>query len=211
MLPEVEKQGKSDIRRARKGTHKYNTRLRVNHVTTFNNTPKMFKMDTADTSKTHIGSYYIAHTESKKDTIAVEPLANHINCETTGKILEYRDLVNMDASVWANSMCNELGRLSQGWKEHAGTDTIELIFHKDKPKDRRATCVRSVCNIRTQKTEAHRKSLTVGRNVIDFPGEEQHTNIRLDHHETPCKQRHLRNKIEIHVHGRERFLTQQQD
>ena len=59
---------------------------------------------------------YIAHTDPQKDTITVEPLANHINCETTGKILGYRDLVNMDAPIWTNSMCNKLVNLSQGWK-----------------------------------------------------------------------------------------------
>ena len=41
---------------ARKGKHKYNTRSRVNHVKTFKNKPKMFKIDTTDTSKTHIGT-----------------------------------------------------------------------------------------------------------------------------------------------------------
>ena len=69
-------------------THKYNTRSitkRVNHVTTFKNTPKMFKMDMIDTAKTRIGSDCIAHTDPQKDTITVEPLAHHINCETTGK------------------------------------------------------------------------------------------------------------------------------
>ena len=35
VIPEGKKQGKSDIIRARKVTHKYNTRSRVNHVTTF--------------------------------------------------------------------------------------------------------------------------------------------------------------------------------
>ena len=49
VIPEVEKQGKSDIRMARKVTHKYNTRSRVHHVTTFKNKPKMFKIDTTDT------------------------------------------------------------------------------------------------------------------------------------------------------------------
>ena len=63
-------------------------------------------------------------------------MANHIHCETTGKKLTYRDLVKKDALVWTNSMYNELGCLSQGCKTHAGTDTIELILHKDKPKYR---------------------------------------------------------------------------
>ena len=64
-----------------------------------------------------------------------------------------------------------MGRLSQGWKEHAGTDTIEFIFHKDKPKDRRATYVRDVCDIRLPKTEIDRTRLTAGGNMIDYTGE----------------------------------------
>ena len=46
VTPEVGKQGKCDIRMARIGTHKYNTRSstkRVNNVTTFKNTPNMLK------------------------------------------------------------------------------------------------------------------------------------------------------------------------
>ena len=147
----MEKRGESDIIIVRKGTNKHNTRSRVNHVTKFKNTPKMFKMDTTDTSKTHIGTYYISHTDPKQDTIIVDTLANHINCETTEKTLGYRDLVKMDAPVWTNSMCYKLGCLSQGRKEHTGADTIEFIFHKDKSKDRRATYVRAVCDIRPQK------------------------------------------------------------
>ena len=30
----------------------------------------------------------------------------------------------MDELVWTNSMCNKLGCVSQGWEEHAVTDTI---------------------------------------------------------------------------------------
>ena len=77
----------------------------------------------------------------------------------------------MDAPVWKSSMCNELGRLSQGCKEHVVTDTMEFIFHKYKPNYRRATCVRAVCDIQTQKTDTHRTILTAGRNLIDYPGE----------------------------------------
>ena len=133
MISEVERQGKSDIRMARTGTHKYNTRSstnRINHVTTFKNTPKIFIMDKMYISKTHIGTHNLAFTCTPKDTITVDSLANHINCENTRKILGYRDPINMDAPVWNNSMCNKLGRLYQGWKEHVGTDTIHFILYK---------------------------------------------------------------------------------
>ena len=94
-IPEEKKRENSDIRRARIGTHKYNTKSRVNHVTTFKNSPKIFKIDVTDTSKSHIGSDYISHTDPKK----MEPLEHHIHCETAGKIIGYRDSVNMDAPV----------------------------------------------------------------------------------------------------------------
>ena len=84
MILERKQQENSDIRRARKGTHKYNTRSKVNHVTTFKNTPQMFKKNIIDTSTTHIGSDYIYIIEPKRDTITVEPVAHHITCETTG-------------------------------------------------------------------------------------------------------------------------------
>ena len=77
----------------------------------------------------------------------------------------------MDPPVWKNSMCNELGRISHGWKSHDGTDKIKFIFHKEKPKDRRATNVRAVFDIPPQKTETHRKVLTAGGNMIDYPVE----------------------------------------
>ena len=69
-----------------------------------------------DTSTTHIDSDYIAKIDPKKDTITVEPVARHITCKTTGKILEYIYLVKMDPPVWKNYMCNKLGRLPQDWK-----------------------------------------------------------------------------------------------
>ena len=111
----------------------------------------MFKKDMTDTSTTNIVSGYISKTYPKKDTIKVEPVSQQINCETTGKILGYRDVVKIDLSVWTNYMCNKLGCLSQGWKAHSGTDTIKFICHKDKPKYIRATYVRYVCDIRPKK------------------------------------------------------------
>ena len=90
VIPEI-KQGKNDIRRERKGTQKYNTRSKVNHVTTFKNTLQILKKDMADTSTTHIVSDYISKTYPQKYTITAEPVSHHITCETTGKIQGYRD------------------------------------------------------------------------------------------------------------------------
>ena len=97
-------------------------------------------------------------------------------------------------------MCNELGRLSQGFKSNDGTDTLEFILHKYKPKDRRTTYVRAVCNIRPQKNRAPLNNTHCRRESDRLSRRGQHTNIRLDHHETPYKQRHIRRQIKIHVH-----------
>ena len=75
----------------------------------------------------------------------------------------------MDEPVWTSLMCNELGCMYQGWKTHKGTDKIDFILQRDKPKDRRATYVSSVCDIRPQKIEIHRTRLTAGGNIIDYP------------------------------------------
>ena len=68
-------------------------------------------------------------------------------------------------------MVNELARMYQGCKTHAGTYTIEFIFHRYKPKDRRATYVRAVCGIIPQKIETHITIINVGGNLIDYTGE----------------------------------------
>ena len=63
VIPEAEKPPKIDIRVERTGTHKYKTRPStniVNHVTTFKNSPSMFKMVTAEKIKRHMGTYYFA-------------------------------------------------------------------------------------------------------------------------------------------------------
>ena len=119
VIPEMEKPQNIVISTERNGPHKYDTRSstkRLNHVTTFKTAPNMFKTDAEEKITTHKGTDFLDYTYPPKDTITVEHIANHINYKTTGKTLGYIDLVKMDALVWENSMCNKLGRLSQGWK-----------------------------------------------------------------------------------------------
>ena len=58
-----------------------------------------------------------------------------------------------------------------GLRKRTVTDKIEFIFHKEKPKDRRATYARAVCNIIPPKTETHRKRITEGGNLIYYTGD----------------------------------------
>ena len=101
----------------------------------------------------------------------MKPTENKTQCETTENVLGYRDLLKKDAPLWKKLTCNELGCLSQAWEKYAGTDTIDFILHKEKPKYIKATYVREVYEIRLKKQETNRKILTVGGNLIDYSGE----------------------------------------
>ena len=53
-----------------------------------------------------------------------------------------------------------------GMEKHAGTNRIYFKLHKDKPKYRRATYVRAVCDIRPKKPETLRTRITIEGNLI---------------------------------------------
>ena len=54
--------------------------------------------------------------------------------------------------------------------KHTGTDTIEFILHRDKPKYKTEFYLRAVCDIIPQKTETHRTRLNAIENLIDYTG-----------------------------------------
>ena len=110
------------------------------------------------------------HRPQKRYNTSVTDSEPH-QLQSYWKILRYRDLVKIDAPVWTNSICNKLGRLYQRWKTHAGTDTIEFIFYKDKPKDKNATYSRSVYDNIPHKTETHSTRLAAGGNLIGYTGD----------------------------------------
>ena len=92
-----------------------------------------------------------------------------------GQSLEYRDLIKNPTTqaTWANSMCNEIGRLAQGRKSTGlkGTDTFHFIPFSDIPQDRRKdiTYARVVVDYRPQKAEPNRTRITVGGDRINYP------------------------------------------
>jgi hypothetical protein len=86
--------------------------------------------------------------------------------ETTGKMLEYRHLINHpDPKVrkqWQISSANEFGRTMQGVGKNRpeadrikGTDTMHLIKKCNIPKGKKITYARFVSEIRLQKAEIH--------------------------------------------------------
>ena len=52
--------------------------------------------------------YYLERNKIN-DTVTVHPRANHVHCETTGRILQYRELIKRDnKELWEEAMCREL-------------------------------------------------------------------------------------------------------
>eukprot|EP00978_Attheya_sp_CCMP212_P037217 scaffold173970_cov26-Attheya_sp.AAC.1 len=90
--------------------------------------------------------------------------------------MEYRHLIQNPkyAKDWTHSFANKLGRLAQGvGGREEGTNTCFVINHAEIPQDRRkqVTYGRIVVDHRPQKTEPNRTRLTVGGNLIDYPGD----------------------------------------
>ncbi|CAJ1967947.1 unnamed protein product [Cylindrotheca closterium] len=92
----------------------------------------------------------------------------------TGAILQYRDLIlrNDQREIWTRSFSNEIGQLAQGVGDRIdGTNTIFFIHHQQIPPGRKPTYGRIVVDIRPQKAAKERTRLTVGGNLIDYPGD----------------------------------------
>ncbi len=71
-------------------------------------------------------------------------------------------------------MAKELGRLAQGLPGTEGTNTIMFMTHNDIaniPSDRTVTYARIVVDYRPQKKDPNRVRITVGGNLIHYPGE----------------------------------------
>ena len=122
-------------------------------------------------------SVITAEPPTVQPTFAPTPQwANAIIDPDTGASMEYRHLIKSDKHrpAWLLSFANELGRLTQGVGTRTpGTDTIFFIPHSQIPTDRRKDVTyRRICvDLRPQKEEINRTRLTVGGNLIDYPGD----------------------------------------
>ena len=119
-----------------------------------------------------LAAQLLQHTEPHSAANTAEHFIGAVIDDDTGEVLEYRHLIKSEKykRIWERSFANELGRLFQGIRDVPGTDTCFFIQKSDVPKHKRATYGRIVCNIRPQKEEIYRTRLTVGGNLIDFPG-----------------------------------------
>ena len=93
---------------------------------------------------------------------------------TSGIAKEYKQLSKDPATskLWTRSFANELGRLAQGVGDRLkGTNTCFFIPKSAVPNGRTVTYGRIVVSLRPQKAEVERTRLTVGGNLIDYPGD----------------------------------------
>jgi hypothetical protein len=89
--------------------------------------------------------------------------------------MEYVDLITnpLTKRQWDFSSANEFGRLMDGVGERmpTGTNTMRPIHPHEIPKGRKPVYVKFVCTVRPQKEESNRTRITMGGNLIDFPGD----------------------------------------
>jgi len=107
----------------------------------------------------------------------IEEFANGVVHPTTKETLtKYEQLIEAPElrEVWMKAMCVELGRLAQGYGTTKGTETINFMTHEEIakiPGDRTVTYARIVVDYRPQKKDPNRVQITVGGNLIEYPGE----------------------------------------
>jgi hypothetical protein len=103
---------------------------------------------------------------------ALQFYANAVLHPMSGKPMTYRELLRdpLTRSEWELSSANEFGRLAQGVGGRIKGTDIRFIRHSEMPTDRKATYPRFVCEHRPQKTEVNRTRLTLGGNLINYPG-----------------------------------------
>ena len=91
--------------------------------------------------------------------------------DTGETITSYQKLMQIPAlkHVWEEAMCKELGKISNGWNDTEGTQTVRFLTHEEIaaiPSDRTITYARIVVDYRKQKNDPNRVRITVGGNLL---------------------------------------------
>jgi hypothetical protein len=102
--------------------------------------------------------------------------AGVVNPETGDTLTDYEQLLKVPAlrKIWSAAMCKELGHLANDWENEEGTKTIEFMSIdeiKEIPKGCIVTYARIVVDYCPQKKDPNQVRITVGGNLIDYPGE----------------------------------------
>jgi hypothetical protein len=87
--------------------------------------------------------------------------------------MQYKDLMKdpIFGPLFEIGLSNELGRICQGIRDVAGTNTAFFIDLYNIPKDRKTTYGKLVCDFKPNKTEKHRVGLTVGGDRLNYSGD----------------------------------------
>lgn len=114
--------------------------------------------------------------------------ANGVFDVDTGKTLQYRQLLKDPRykPIWTKSAANEFGRLMKGIRDIKGTETMEAIYKHEIPAGRTCTYGRFVCEERPQKAEVARTRLTLGGNLIDYPGNKSAPTANITTYKIHC-------------------------
>ena len=92
--------------------------------------------------------------------------------DVTETWMEWKELITNPRTRdrWLKAGTKEFGQLAQGIDDIKGTDTIQFIRKSDIPRGRTYTYGRFVVDYRPQKADPYRLRLTVGGNLIKYPG-----------------------------------------
>jgi hypothetical protein len=100
-------------------------------------------------------------------------MMNSVINHCTGKEMQYKVLMK-DPDLRPSfeiGLSSELGRICQGIRDIAGTNTAFFIDLKIIPKNRKITYGELVCDFKPKKIEKHRVRLTVGGARLDYSGD----------------------------------------
>jgi hypothetical protein len=100
-------------------------------------------------------------------------LANAVIYPVTGNEMEYPRFMKDPClqPLWTRGFGNECGRLFQGIRDIAGTDTCFFINLTNIPKDRKITYGKVVCDYKPHKEEKERVRLTVDGDRLNYSGD----------------------------------------
>ena len=118
-------------------------------------------------SKSKASTPHVAFTRGSHPP-AYALLGNAINPDT-GTIAEYKELSQCsEGPLWQASNAEEIGRLTQGFGEQQGTNTMFFIPHTSIPKNKKPTYLRVVSAYRPEKANPRRIRWTVGGDRIFY-------------------------------------------
>jgi hypothetical protein len=132
-------------------------------------------------------------------------LAYAVFDDETGDLLEFCHLMKhpKHRDVWTKSFGTEIRCLA------TTTETISFIKKDAIPQERRGdeTYARIVCTYQDGKKDKYRTRITMGGNLVNYPGDCGTPKGRPPHSETAPQQHDLHSKPEIHDIGPQRLLS----